>query len=137
MGVRAATAPGMDTWPLWRNGDGGLADALGGDLAAGRGRSLVLPAAPDWPSVAREWALEALLAAGIAVEEGPVHGDEDELLLIGLPFGVLPIAELDGRGAVRSRPAGGTARPSTRDQLRCRPRRPGGGARDGRSRGAR
>ena len=104
--IRAATSGGDDAWPLWQGPGGELVDMLGGEIAAVTGtRVSVRPEARVQIAVRR--LAELAPAAGLELADEPVTvesaGAADELLLVGMPFCMLAVCELDGRALRRAR----------------------------------
>ena len=100
-GIAAGTsaAAGTDAWPLRADAAGVLRDLLGGDPVVASGRRLKVRA--DDPSVALAQTLELAASLGLPVDEtAPTAEDAreaDEVLVVGAPFCVLPVALLDGQ----------------------------------------
>jgi amino-transferase class IV len=90
-----------DAWPLLRTADGTVQDALGGAVGVVRDGALRVqpPAGP--PSVAVAWLRRLATAQGVVFEEASVTAEElaaaDEVLIVGVPFCVLPVAAVGGR----------------------------------------
>src|SRR4051812_1932009 len=99
--VRAATDGRQEAWPLWAGPDGTLADMLGGEPAVADGDRIVVREGATADVAVRRVA-ELAPAAGLELAEGPVTAGAGELLLIGMPFCVLAVGELDGRPLERS-----------------------------------
>lgn len=92
--VRASTRGDATAWPLSAD----LRDLRGGELAAVRDGALLLR--PE----ARGVAVEVARQAGLEVAVGEIDRNAGELLLLGAPFCVLPVVELDGRPVGTGRP---------------------------------
>lgn len=95
-GTRSNATPGM--WLLALNSQGDLEDPMGGELVLARdGRLRIREAARG---VAITFAVELAGRLGLVIERGEVTPaevrDADEVMLVGMPFCVLPIARLDG-----------------------------------------
>jgi hypothetical protein len=88
--IRAATDGREGAWPLWTRTDGALADALGGVPALVTGDRITVGDRGDV-------AVRRLAEAGFELVEGAVTADAGELLIVGMPFCVLGVSELDGR----------------------------------------
>jgi hypothetical protein len=89
--IRAATDGREGAWPLSRRADGSMADVLGGTVARADGARLALPT----DEVAARVLAGLAPAAGFEVSGEP--GTTGELLIVGMPFCLLAVAELDGR----------------------------------------
>lgn len=97
-GVAATTSrASVDGWPLDADSEG-LRDLLGTDPVVVDGRTLVVR--PGRRSVALRQTLELARGLGLCVDETAPTVEQaraaDELLLVGAPFCVLPVASLDG-----------------------------------------
>jgi len=100
-GIAAATsgeAP-PDAWPLGTDAAGGLQDLLGGEPVVVSGRRLKVRQGS--PSVVLAQTLEFADGLGLLVDRTPPTAEDaraaDELLVVGAPFCVLPVALLDGQ----------------------------------------
>jgi hypothetical protein len=99
--ISAQPARSAGAWPLRRELDGSIVDALGCQLGVVRRGILRLQAPAGPPPVASVW-LRALAAAdGVPLEEIPIRPDDlaeaEEVLIAGLPFCILPVTAVDGR----------------------------------------
>lgn len=95
------TTPSNDAWPLHTDATGALRDMLGGEVVLISGDELrVRPQMGD-PPVALAATLQFAAELGLGVQETAPTADEaggaDELLIIDLPFCLLPIGVLDDR----------------------------------------
>ncbi|MEA2255281.1 MAG: D-sedoheptulose 7-phosphate isomerase [Solirubrobacteraceae bacterium] len=99
-------------WPLRRAPDGSVVDGLGCQLGVVRRGALRLQAPAGPAPVASAWLRSAAATAGVALEDGALGDDDlagaDEVLVAGLPFCLLRVAEIDGRPV-----AGGATGPVT------------------------
>ncbi len=90
------------SWRLEVDENGHVIDTLGGDLAIVTASRLTIGSSPGPRTVAAESMLELTQPLDIDAEARPIGLDElrasEEALLIGMPFGILPIATLDGAG---------------------------------------
>jgi branched-subunit amino acid aminotransferase/4-amino-4-deoxychorismate lyase len=97
----APTEPSGDTWPLFADATGALTDALGGDLVLADGGELRIAPQTEPSSVAITTTLQLASELGLRVQETVIGADGlaegDELLIVDLPFCVLPVGVLDGR----------------------------------------
>ncbi len=101
--VRAATASkgAEQSWPLRAGSDGYAGSALGGVLAVVRNGELTI-SPQDPPDVACHWLAELAESAGIGFRTAPVPVEElqtcEEAAIVGVPFCLLRIESIDGRG---------------------------------------
>jgi hypothetical protein len=88
-------------WPLRWAADGSIVDGLGCQLGVVRRGALRLQPPVGPPPVASAWLRSAAATADVALEDAPIGEDDladaDEVMIAGLPFCVLPVAEIDGR----------------------------------------
>jgi hypothetical protein len=96
-----ASSRSVDTWPLGSDGAGTVCDMLGGEVVASNGDELRVRPQRGNPPIALAVALESAADLGLRVREtastAAELGAADELLLIDLPFCVLPVGALDDR----------------------------------------
>jgi hypothetical protein len=87
-------------WPLRSAPDGTLTDGLGGQLGAVRGGVLRLQPTPGRASVDSGWVRALARAVRVPLEVAAISArdlaDADELIVVGMPFCILPIAAVDG-----------------------------------------
>jgi hypothetical protein len=95
----AATLDGGAGWPLADDPRDGAVDALGGQLGRLEGETLALS---PGPAVAGDVLAGLARERGLRVEERRLTVAElaaaDELMVVGMPFCLLPVTRLDGRG---------------------------------------
>jgi hypothetical protein len=94
------TASSVDVWPLHADASGALRDTFGGEAVAGVGRDLRVRPQSPWAGVGLAQTLEFATELGLGIEEhAPIRGElggDEELLIVDLPFCVLPVGSLDG-----------------------------------------
>jgi hypothetical protein len=97
--VRTSTTWRPDSWPLERDATGGLRDGLGGIVGAFAGRKLHVEAASSCCEAMRH-VIPAAARADLTVRESKltpdVVRDAEEVVLLNIPFCVLPVGEMDG-----------------------------------------
>jgi hypothetical protein len=97
--IRTPAGPARG-WPLRRAGDGTVTDALGGQLGAVRHGALRLQPTTGRASVASGWACALARTLGAPLEVAAISeedlGEADELMIVGMPFCILPIAVVNG-----------------------------------------
>jgi hypothetical protein len=88
-------------WPLLRAGDGTVVDGLGCQLGIVHDSALRLQPPVGPPRVAGDWVRRLAANADLTAYEAAVTLDDlaraEEVLIVGLPFCLLPIATVDGR----------------------------------------
>jgi hypothetical protein len=97
--IRTHDAP-VRGWPLRSAADGTITDGLGGQLGAVRGGVLRLQPTTGHPAVDSGWvrALARTLRAPFEVAAISARdlAEADELMVVGMPFCILPIAAVNG-----------------------------------------
>jgi hypothetical protein len=89
------------SWPLGHGADGGIFDALGGQLGVVTGGAVLVEPSHGYASVGCGWLEDISAAAGLELHERPitpaVFAAADEAFIAGLPFCLMPIATVDDR----------------------------------------
>lgn len=103
-GAVAARSLGLGTtsaWPLDADRVGVLRDMLGGEVVVARGGELLVRTLRDHPPLALTETLRLGAEAGLSIREAMPPADQlaagDELLIVDLPFCLLPVGVLDDR----------------------------------------
>lgn len=101
--ARISTAPHRpaDAWPLVLGPNGSVADGLGCQLGIFRDGTLRLESPAGPPPVAGTWLRSLATDGGVRVEGGQITEHElasaDEVLIVGLPFCLVPVAAINDR----------------------------------------
>jgi hypothetical protein len=97
----SATPDHLGAWPLCRAVDGSIVDALGCHVGLVRRGVLGLQPQTGPASVASIWLRALADAQGVPFRETPIRSedlaDADEVLIVGMPFCVLPVVAIGGR----------------------------------------